>query len=155
VIGLRHYSFHRLVSEAASTLKRRSVVHDPSSISILFRFLLEEEKINGVLLHQYIHKWISVFLGIIISAVVLFGAVETGLVGERGVVFSVLSLGGIFGVFLWKILVSLLDTAFVAPFQRRMRRLTEKLVGILGEPLFCHMIAILVSSLPGSQSCRQ
>ena len=132
IIGLRHYSFHRLISERADTLRTRSRVHDPSSISMLFRFLLEEEKSNGVLLHKYVQGWIATFLALMILGVILFGAVELGLHHRGGLVYSLLSGGGLWGLCLWSLLVSMLNSALVARYQREMRRKTERLVSVLG-----------------------
>ena len=65
VIGLRHYSFPSLASGKPQYLAVRSVRHDPSGISMLFRFLRAEEESNGVLLYARLMKftmWLSVVL---------------------------------------------------------------------------------------------
>ena len=132
IIGLRHYSFHRLISERADTLGTRSRVHDPSSISMLFRFLLEEEKSNGVLLHKYVQGWIAIFLAVMILGIILFGAVELGL-HHPGLFYSLLGVGALWGLCLWALLVFMQNSALVARYQGEMRRKTERLVSVLGE----------------------
>ena len=130
VVGLRHYSFHRIVSEDPNALKTRSPAHDPSSIAKLFWFLRREENCNGHRLKYHVNQWGIVFI--------LAGAAVIALGGHWGswrlrTLIPLLAVEMVFTVgFLWWFVcfptVSLLSS--------RLQSQTENLVTVLGESLF-------------------
>ena len=131
IIGLRHYSFHYLVSEDAKTLEIRSPMHDPSSISMLFRFFHKEEEYNGVLLYKYTVKWTMILLGIAVMGIVLLCIVEVSVRKSKLATIGLNLTGGLWAFF--QASAYLLNAVLVLPFQRKVRRRTERLVRILGE----------------------
>ena len=131
MIGLRHYSFHHLVSEDVKALEIRSPIHDPSSISMLFRFFHREEKYNGVLLYKYTVKWTMILLGITLLGIVVLCVVEISVRKSRLASIGLNLTGGFWAFFQASAYV--LNALLVLPFQRKVRRQTVILVGILGE----------------------
>ena len=136
VVGLRHYSFHRIVSEDANALKTRNPVHDPSSISKLFWFLYREEKWKGHLANHNILQGGMIFTFALIA--VLFVGVLKNWRSVMTGVFPV--MGFMFVGALW------CGTHYVNNF-RRLRSQSDKLVTILGELRLVFTIYILAKSV--------
>lgn len=131
VISLRHYSFPFLVAGTENQLNIRSAVHDPSSISILFRYLHDEEQQNGILVYRNIIRVLWSINLIVFSAGCIASLVEAGF-HLWGPVLSGLAIIGILLVFLeirlfGFLMKNLLQCPFIRSLQAKRRILVQKL----------------------------
>jgi len=137
VIGLRHYSFPCLASSKPQDLAVRSVRHDPSGISMLFRFLRAEEESNGVLLYARLMKfttWSSVVL--LAGGVIGSGSYICTRVDIFTPIFAFLLMGSfIFGALLWEVMSKRMHSLMIEPCVRSLRAEVESLVVKLGVKL--------------------
>lgn len=67
-VALRHYSFQFIAAHEPKDLQPLSEVHDPSAISSVFHFLLEQERSNGVLLYVKVLRLVHWLIFLILTA---------------------------------------------------------------------------------------
>jgi len=130
-VGLRHYSFPTLAAGRSADLVIRSQRHDPSGISMLFRFLHQEEKSNGVLLYATIDILLTLFLVslAVVGSALWFWMIVTHFSTALLVVGSLACIPG--SVLLARIYEDAHDR-LVETSRNTLRRETETLVKKLG-----------------------
>jgi hypothetical protein len=131
-IGLRHYSFSTLAAGQPGHLVVRSRQHDPSGISMLFRFLHEEEKSNGVLLYAKFKTFVQVS-----SILLLTGGWGAGTFivwMYHGSVLGIITIfGGLLIAFaIYATLVVAVNSWMIEPSRNALRGEVEALVAQLG-----------------------
>jgi len=131
-IGLRHYSFSTLAAGRPGHLVIRSRQHDPSGISMLFRFLHEEEKSNGVLLYAKVTTFVQVLSALLLACG--WGAGTYLLWVHHGPVLGIFTLfeGVPTALMMHHILVGAVDSGIIERSINALRGEVETLVAHLG-----------------------
>jgi hypothetical protein len=131
-IGLRHYSFSTLAAGRPAHLVVRSKRHDPSGIGMLFRFLHEEEKSNGILLYAGVRRFVIVVSIPLLAAGWVFGVVF--MVMHYGNVLIIITLfgGGPLAAAIYVTLIGAVDFWIIKPSRNALRKEVEALVAKLG-----------------------
>lgn len=138
IIGLRHYAFATLVAASSQQLEVRNKIHDPSSISTMFRFLHEDEKSNGVLLYGKIDSLCSWLILIVPTAAVWGGAIYLWATHRRLLAFVVFISGGIFNFIFQLFTVNRIRAMLVESSCNVLRKDVEDLVTALGTNALFH-----------------
>lgn len=146
-VALRHYSFQFIAAHDCRDLQPLSKVHDPSAISSVFHFLLEQKRLNGVLVYVKIVRLIHWLIFLILLAC-LAAYIRVAAVLCKGSSFGrVIALVFVAWIFLlpWVCALfcsPLLDTVrafLIRPYQIDLDRQTTHLIHALGKSEFAHM----------------